>query len=292
MKKIIPLILILMMSVTMFTGCRKPNDESENNLDATTEAFSPAVTVSAEQTQGQYTLEEAQEKTGLFILYPDGSFDRYHSGYVLTWDDEYMTYGTDYRPKDLVMNLDSIGYNEWLLSEGQLVLFWPYDNRVEQGLFEVVESGYSLFRTGDNEKLEGLFQPSSNVIGSLTQWNENKVFYWSNFANYTTINGIPREKYDGFPSTEGRTYASFPARQTYTIGVVEGTTLVEKEYKTDHMYLLHADSSSSYTLTPTAEGYAIFDFSDTPPGEYVYTVSRWNPDSSSRWVFSTYIVID
>ena len=93
-------------------------------------------------------------------------------------------------------------------------------------------------------------------------------------------------------STEGRDFGSFPAHQTFTIGVIEGTTLVEKEYETDHMYFLHADDSSPYTLTPTTDGYAIFDFSDTPSGEYVYTVSRWDPDRRARRVVSTYIVIE
>lgn len=245
------------------------------------------------QKRGSYTLEEAQATEGVFIRYPDGSFDRYHNGYILTWDDEYMTYGTDYHPRNLVMKLDSVVYNEWLLSEGQLVLFWPYDNIVEQGLFEVEESGYSLFRTDDDGALEGLFLTCASATGTaLTQWNQNKVFYWSNDINYTTINGVPKEQYDGFPSTEGRDYGSFPDRQTFTIGVIEGTTLVEKEYRTDFMYLLHADTSSPYTLTPTTDGYAIFDFTDTPPGEYVFTISRWDSDRDSRMAHSTYIVID
>lgn len=245
------------------------------------------------QKQGWYNLEEAQEMTGLFILYPDGSFDRYYSGSVLTWEDSYMTYGTDYFPEDLVISINRVEYNKELLNRGQLVLFWPYENRVRQGLYAIEESGYSLFRTDNDGKLEGLILTRSSSTGTtLTQWNQNKVFYWSNSVNYTTINGVLKEKYDGFPSAEGRDFASFPANQTYTIGVVEGTTLVEKEYVTDHMYLLHADESSQYTLTPTTGGYAIFDFSDTKPGEYVFTTSYWNEDSRSRKVVSTYIVIE
>ena len=101
-----------------------------------------------------------------------------------------------------------------------------------------------------------------------------------------------KEEYDSFPSTEGRDFGSFPANETFTIGVIEGTTLVEKEYTTDHMYFLHADESSPYTLTPTTDGYAILDFSDTDPGEYVFTVSRWDEDARSRKVYSTYILVE
>lgn len=265
----------------------------EEPTEATVISEIPIETEPVAQTQGWYTLEEAQEMTGLFILYPDGSFDRYYGGSVLTWEDSYMTYGTDYFPQDLVISINRAEYNRELLRKGQLVLFWPYDNRVRQGLFAVEESGYSLFRTDDDGKLEGLFLTRGITTGTtLTQWNQNKVFYWSNSVNYTTINGVLKEKYDGFPSAEGRDFASFPANQTYTIGVVEGTTLVEKEYVTDHMYLLHAEESSPYTLTPTTGGYAIFDFSDTEPGEYVFTTSYWNEDSRSRKVVSTYIVIE
>lgn len=268
-----------------------PTDEEPTEETETPETM--AQTDPVEYTQGWYSLEEAQEMTGLFILYPDGSFDRYYGGSVLTWEDSYMTYGTDYFPEDLVISINRAEYNKELLSKGQLVLFWPYDNRVRQGLFAVEESGYSLFRTDDDGKLEGLILTRGSTTGTtLTQWNQNKVFYWSNSVNYTTINGVLKEKYDGFPSAEGRDFASFPANQTYTIGVVEGTTLLEKEYVTDHMYLLHADESSSYTLTPTTDGYAIFDFSDTEPGEYVFTTSYWNEDSRSRKVVSTYIVIE
>lgn len=273
-----------------------PTNEEPTDLEptGTTEPSEmPTETEPAIQMQGWYTLEEAQEMTGLFILYPDGSFDRYYSGSVLTWIDSYMTYGTDYFPEDLVISINKAEYNKELLSKGQLVLFWPYENRVRQGLYAVEESGYSLFRTDDDGRLEGLILTRGSTTGTtLTQWNQNQVFYWSNSVNYTTINGVLKEKYDGFPSAEGREFASFPANQTYTIGVVEGTTLVEKEYETDHMYLLHADNGSAHTLTPTTNGYAVFDFSDTEPGEYVFTTSYWNEDSRSRKVVSTYIVIE
>lgn len=277
-NKIISLILIVLMVVTPLSGCSTPGHDAE---------------ITGRAGRGYYSLEEAQEMDGFFILYPDGTLDSYHRGYVLTWDDVYMTYGIDYHPEDLVMNLNSIDYNEVVLYGGELVLFWPYTNRAEQGLFEVEESGYTLFRTDDEGDLEGLFLTCSDATGTgLTQWNQNQVFYWSNDIDYTTINGVSKEQYTEFPSTEGKTYGSFPAEKTFTIGVVDGTTLIEKEYQTDHMYLLHADSSSPYTLTPTTDGYAIFDFSKTPPGEYVFTTSYWDSDSGSRKAISTYIVIE
>lgn len=268
-----------------------PTDEEPTEAIETSEM--PVETEPVAQTQGSYTLEEAQEMEGLFILYPDGSFDRYYGGYVLTWNTQPMTYGSDSFPEDLIISTSRIDRNKSALNGGQLVIFWPYENRVRDGLYAVEESGYSLFRTDDEGDLEGLILTRGSTTGTgLVQWNQSHTFYWSNSINYTTINGVPKEQYDGFPSTEGRDFGSFPAHQTFTIGVIEGTTLVEKEYETDHMYFLHADDSSPYTLTPTTDGYAIFDFSDTPSGEYVYTVSRWDPDRRARRVVSTYIVIE
>ena len=268
-----------------------PTDEETTEVSETSEM--PVETEPATQKQGRYTLEEAQEMDGLFILYPDGSFDRYYGGYVLTWDTQPMTYGSDSFPEDLIISTSRIERNKSAMKGGQLVLFWPYENRVRDGLYAVEESGYSLFRTDEEGDLEGLILTRSSITrADLVQWNQGHAFYWSNSINYTTINGVPKEQYDGFPSTEGRDFGSFPAHQTFTIGVVEGTTLVEEEYETDHMYYLHADSSSPFTLTPTTDGYAVFDFSGTPSGEYVYTVSRWDPDLCARRVVSTYIMLE
>lgn len=256
-------------------------------------AEEPIVVSEETNTQGQYTLDFCQGWPGLFVRYEDGSFDRYNGGAVFTWDDNYMTYGTDNFPRDLVISLGTVESNAKKLAEGELVLFWPYDNRVRSGLYKVEESGYSLVRKDEDGDLEGLFITRANESGTgFVQWNQGKTFYWSNSINYSTINGISKELYEDFPSAEGREFASFPANQKFTIGVTEGTTLVEKEYSTDYMYLIQSDESSNYQQTATADGYAVLDFSDTEPGEYIFTVSYWNEDRRVREVISTYIVID
>lgn len=305
MRKIRYCVLCVIIAI-LFSGCHmEGKDTATKNHGTTSEApieeksteviettKMPIETETTEQTQGSYTLEEAQEMEGLFILYPDGSFERYYSGYVLTWNSQLMTYGTDSFPQDLIISTSRIDRNKAKLNGGQLVIFNPYD-RVIEGLYAVKESGYSLFRTDEEGYLEGLILTRGSTTGTgLVQWNQNHTFYWSNSIDYTTINEVPKEQYNKFPSTEGRDFGSFPANQTFTIGVIEGTTLIEKEYKTDHMYFLHADSSSSYTLTPTIDGYTIFDFSNTPSGEYVYTTSHWDKDRGVRNVISTYILIE
>ncbi len=244
--------------------------------------------------RGSYTLGECQEETGLFIRYPDGSFANYFTGYVLTWNVHAMTYGADYFPEDLVMSDVDKERNKERLDGGELVLFYPHTNRVQKGLYPVRESGYSLFRLDDDYpreayRLEGLILTRGTTDGrSFTQWNQNQVFYWSNTIEYTTINGIPAEDYDGFPSAEGRDFASFPAHETYVIGTVEGTTLTEKQYESDYMYFLHEDESCEFGLTATTDGYAVFDFSNTPPGEYVFTISYWDEDAGGRRVKTAY----
>lgn len=272
-----------------------PSQSSDSEATATTERTETQTeTEPIVQKRGQYSLEEAQEKTGLFILYPDSSFDPYNNGYVMTWDDyRSAAHGMDYVPKNLVISIAATETNKRLMSQGQLVLFWPYNDDVRQGFYAVEESGYSLFRRDDDGKLEGLIRTWADAKDRrLTLWNQNKTFYWSNNINYTTINGILKEKYTEFPSTDGRNFASFPANQTYTIGVVEGTTLVEKEYKTDHMYLLHSTEKTDLSLIPTKDGYAIFDFSDVEPGEYIFTTSYWNEERHTRPVVSTYIIVE
>lgn len=300
MKRMVLLVIIVVIITSVFCACgtnhglisEVPTDDKSTEA---TEASEIVVdTAPVEQMQGWYSLEEAQEKTGLFIRYPDGSFDRYHNGYVMSWD-EYRSaaHGIDYVPKNLVINVSAVEANQNLISQGQLVLFWPYQDDVRQGFYSVEESGYSLFREDDDGKLEGLFKTRSITANAdLSQWSQNAIFYWSNNINYTTINGILKEKYNEFPSTDGRELGSFPANQTYTIGVVEGTTLIEKEYKTDYMYMLHSTEKSDFSLIPTTDGYAIFDFSDTDPGEYVFTTSYWNQERRSRPVVSTYIIVN
>lgn len=243
--------------------------------------------------EGSYNLSMIQDDPGLYIHYSDGSFDKYYTGDVFTWDMNAMTYGADYRPHDLIMSEGSTSSNRSKLEKGQLVLVWPYDNRVIEGLYAVEESGYSLFRTDDEGDLEGLILTRGSTSGKdFVQWNEGHVFYWSNSVDYKTINGVSKENYFDYPSTEGRDFASFAPNETYTIGVVEGTALVEKEYRTNYMYYLHADETSPYTLTPTTDGYAVFDFSNTAPGKYVFTISRWDDKDDSRRAVTTLIEIN
>lgn len=260
-----------------------------NTLDEETMAIATAEPV---EWEGSYTLSMIQDDPGLYVRYADGSFDKYYTGDVFTWDMNAMTYGADYRPQDLVISEGSISTNKSNLEKGQLVLVWPYDNRVIEGLYAVEESGYSLFRTDADGDLEGLILTRGSTTGKdFVQWNEGHVFYWSNSVEYNTINGMLKENYSEFPSAEGRDFASFAPNETYTIGVVEGTALVEKEYRTNYMYYLHAAETSSYTLTPTTDGYAVFDFTNTAPGKYVFTVSRWDDKEDARRAVSTLIEI-
>ena len=256
-----------------------------NTLNEETMAIATATPI---EWEGSYTLSMIQEDPGLYIRYDDGSFDKYYTGNVFTWDMNAMTYGADYRPQDLVMSDSLASSNSSNLEKGQLVLVWPYENRVIEGLYAVEESGYSLFRTDDDGDLEGLMSTSEN---RFYRWNEGSVFYWSNPVEYKTINGVSKDDYSGFPSAEGRDFVSFVPNETYTIGVVEGTALIEKEYRTNYMYYLHTEETSPYTLTPTTDGYAIFDFTNTAPGRYVFTISRWDDKADARRAVTTLIEI-
>lgn len=256
--------------------------QSDTTDDASPVEPSPSPSVEPEHTTiGEYTLEECQESPGLYILHSDGSFSWYRIGNPLSWNYRPMTYGTDPWPEDLVMYNWEVQSNAELLNQGQLVLFFPYDEMVVQGLFPVTESGYTLGRTQDSKKI-CLFhsQGSETDLSEWTAGSDNL-----NYVDYTTINGIDKNDFD-FPTTEGARFSSFPPDEEYTIGRVSGTTLVEETYKTRYTYFLHEENPVDYTLNATPDGYAVFDFSDTPVGEYVFTISYWNSTKRTRKVWS------
>lgn len=249
---------------------------------------SPSPFVEPEYTAiGEYTLSECQANPGLYILHSDGSFSKYYTGHVLYWNEQPMTYGTDPWPEDLVISNWIAQNNIELLEQGQLVLFFPYDDRVLQGLYPVTETGYTLGLHDSDLNLVCLFH-TLNSTNAFSKWTAGETFYWSNVVDCTTINGINSEDYV-FPSTEGRDFSSFPPGEEYTIGIVTGTTLEEETYNTDYTYFLHDEESVDYKLNATPDGYAVFDFSDTPVGEYVFTISYWNSTKHTRKVWSTNI---
>lgn len=251
--------------------------------DATPAEPSPSPSVEPEHTTiGEYTLEECQERPGLYILHSDGSFSWYNIGSPLYWNDQPMTYGTDPWPEDLVMYNWEVQSNAELLNQGQLVLFFPYDEMVVQGLFPVTESGYTLGRTSEEFKKICLFHSQGSET-DLSEWTQGSSS--RNHVDYTTINGIDKNDFD-FPTTEGARFSSFPPGEEYIIGRVSGTTLVEETYKTNYTYFLHEENPVDYTLNATPDGYAVFDFSDTPVGEYVFTISYWNSSKKTRKVWS------
>lgn len=265
------------------------DDEESDDEEITDEVDVEATTNGL---KGMFSLEEMYDAEGFYIMYDDNSFDRYYGGNALTWDDHYMTYGMDYRPRNLVMSIMDMELNASKLKEGQLVLFWSHDYSME-GIYPVCESGYTLFRYNEDYKLEGLFYDIWSEKDVFIPWTSGKALYWSNPIEFKTVNGIDKEEYTDFPQIdEERQYTTFEPNQTYIIGTVEGTTLIEKEYKTDHKYFVHESESVPFELTPTADGYAIVNLDDLADGEYVFTVSYWDEEESSRKVRTTYLSIN
>ena len=290
MKKI--LVISLVVLLFMLSACNTSSTNVEKNEDNnSTQTVNDTVEENKISTQGKYTLAECQEKEGFFVMYPDGSFDTYFIGNVLQWNHQYMTYGNDYWPQDLVVNLKKMERNKNSLKQGKLVLFWAQNENMtgkQESFYPVVESGYSLFRKNEENELEGLFYHNY-----FYEWHEGEVMYWSGAIEYETINGVQKEDYDAFPEIkEDSMYTSFPPNETYVIGSVEGTALIEKEYTTDYMYLIQGNEKMEYEITPTTDGYAVFDFSSTKPGKYIYAISYWNTEQSTRSVRSIYIEVE
>lgn len=234
---------------------------------------SPALDVEAENAGiGANTLEECEY--GFYVMYPDNTLDKYYSGELLDWD--------IYHPSGLVESNDAIEENQTHYQNGTLVLFCPY-NIISEGLYPVVESGYSLMQNG----LIGLFCSDSSS-GKLLQWKAT-TDPWSTF-DYESINGIDKSEFE-FPSTEGRRFSTFPPNEEFTIGIVEGTTLTYKTYSTKCQYFLHDEQSETYSLTATTDGYAVFNFANTPPGDYVFHITCVQDDTHYKSL-STYLHID
>lgn len=298
MKRVVLLFTLLMMLGALCACSQTTEDYSVSSKETTEhhnstseETMEPETTTEPTVAMhGEYTLEQCQESPGFYVLYDDGSFDRYYGGWVMNRSKTVYTYGNDYGEyEDLIISIGAIEHNKKILPEGKLVLFWPYDTIVWQGLYAVEESGCTLFRVNEDGKVEGLFMHEGNTLRGMDLWRQGN---WKGSYNYTTINGVSKETYDGFPTASGKRYLSFPANQTYTIGAVEGTTLIEKEFRSDVMWFLHDSTESNLTLHPTTGGYAVFDFSDTAPGEYVFTISYWDMANKTRRGITTYILLE
>lgn len=245
--------------------------------------------------QGSLSLSYIKNDSGFYVKYPDGSFDNYDSGSPLIWEGpDPMTYGADYTPMHLIMDNYGVTANAEKLSNGELVLVCPYDNRVRSGIVPVDYSGMTMSRTNEDGKKEAVFVSKVDTGKVyLSLWIRGKRSSNGSAFSCNTINGIPVDEYGvNFDYSGYNKYLSLPKNEKYTLGVVSGASLVETEYSVNSTYFFQ-ENVVPYELkiNPTVDGYATIDFSGIPAGEYVLYYSYWDEDSG-RTALTTYVTVD
>lgn len=312
MKRKIALILALTMLVSILCSCRRAGEGEEsttmiNDAPSTisgTESLDtkatvpPTETMPEERTQGSYTLAECQTGSdpALYVRYPDGSFAKIYNGAVLNWSDyPAKTYGAYYDNSDLIIKSALDDRNPTINSENQLVVFCSLDTDVIYNISPVSAKGCTITRNNEDGKWEAIFLSNSEADNSLycsKYWRAGSSMKSTSEAGFdcTYINGISVGEYPGIALAEGTDFCDVPAGDTFMLGVVEGTKLVEKEFTADARYYIQADTRDDLKMTPTVDGYAIVDFSDVPAGEYIIHIIWY--EGKSRCALSTHITVD
>lgn len=278
-----------------YAGIKYIVDEDVSVTDTLTEAEMEAATAEPVDWQGTLHLSFVKDRSGFYVKYPDGSFDMYEGGSPLIWEGpDPMTYGADYTPEHLIMDNYDVTGNKEIIQKGELVFVCPYDNRVRSGLVPVEYSGMTLSRTNEDGKKEAVFiskYDSGQINTDL--WIRGKRSIYNTGFNVNTINGIDINEYgENFEYTGYYRYLSLPKGEKYTLGIVSGASLVETTYYADSTYFFQKTDVTPYELKlkPTVDGYATFDFSGIPAGEYVLYYSYWD-DDDGRTAYTTYVTV-
>ena len=286
----------LLSNIYDYVGINYIIGEDVSVTDTLTETEMEAATAEPVDWQGILPLSYIKDRSGFYVKYPDGSFDEYEGGSPLIWEGpDPMTYGADYTPNHLIMDNYEVTGNQEKIQKGELVFVCPYDNRVRSGLVPVEYSGMTMSRTNEDGKKEAVFiskYDSGEINTDL--WIRGKRSIYNTGFNVNTINGIDIDEYgQNFDYTGYYKYLSLPKGEKYTLGIVSGASLVETTYYADSTYFFQKTDVAPYELKlkPTVDGYATFDFSEIPAGEYVLYYSYWD-DDDGRIAYTTYVTVN
>lgn len=225
--------------------------------------------------QGQYTLEDCQGSTGIFIAYADGSFDRFYGGGFLDQDGMYNANG-------MFLRNDIIDYNPSIGKDDKLVLF--------------CDSSYTFEMVPVNWETGVLYTKLEDGTRGYTRAIKHQygVDFFTYYENYETvqnsilyIDGVSAKEYP-FEIVQGgpknTTGYGFPKGTTVKLGTQSGSAIIEEEYEVSATYFdcrvirnIGKVSDDEYFLypTPTTDGYAVINIYDglhdreIPSGAYV-----------------------
>lgn len=230
---------------------------------------------------GKYLLDECMEKNGFYIAYKDGSFDYYYTGgYCQGIRREVATFEGMYLEDEIMQK------NPIITPEDNMVLFWEGDYFITlHPVIAEIPVVQIEVENGEDGFAHFISDTSLGVFYKDNEWENIEV---------QTIDGMPAEEYvkeevkiettpsAGMPSVvEMMKLRGFKKNTTVTLGIAEGSTLIEKAYEVDTTYYYcdprwnHYEEEDFYYLAnvPTAQGYARIDFSAIPSGRYIMVIN-------------------
>lgn len=241
---------------------------------------------------GDYTIDDIKTNGyGFYIMYDDGTFDKYYSGSVLVWEGPRpMTYGADYIPESLIISSSKDDINRERIKKGKLVLVCSETNRVEYSLTPVEFSGNALSTTVEG-KTAAMFLTKTSV----NHWTSGRNIGWFGGGMYTIkIDDVPISEWTAdLESTNNRDYLPLVRGQEMQISIAYGATMETFDCVVNlSYYFQNHDIEYDLILNATSDGYAIIDLSNVPSGEYLIHYSWWNTESRARSVLATHVVVE
>ena len=289
-KGFLPIATLIFLCSILCACSHSPIENSSNStVPSTTLSTTPS-------TQGDYSIDDLQSAgaTGFFIQYKDGSFDRYHSGKVLSWEGpRLMTYGNEYFYQHLIIDAWRDNLNEHSAASGQVVLFCSNSTRFRSDLTPI-EFGGNTISTTHEEKDAALFFYKKHGNYGADIWIHGKGIQYINSKSSITINDVPLDAWcSSFSFDNSRSYASLNEWDELSVSIGFGATLYTYEGSVDqHFYFQKQDETQTLNLIPTTQGYAILDFTDIPAGEYIYNYSYWDESARGRVAYVTRVIVN
>ena len=276
---------ILVFSSFICSCSNKPENDhcstsQSTSQDSEISNISPSESDSS--TLGEYSADSCSILQGFFLSYNDGSFDYYESpGYCFGFSADslgfYGVFAENSRiPDNTVINNNS-----------NLVLFSKASTY--SVTLHPIHASVSAFLTTSDENVLGY----GMLTGHSDLYSQISIHYLDNTIerfNPIYMNGQPAIEYQavkiekevtpykGMPSkVEKFTNIGFQENSTLTLGLSEGTSLIEVAYDVDSTYFdCHPDHNNweeediyYAKLIPTSAGYATIDLSHIPSGNYI-----------------------
>lgn len=248
--------------------------------EATKTSEMPTETEPAIQMQGWYTLEDCTNSSGFFIAHEDGSFSRYrHGGYCLGLTSGEIAFEGMFLADSIADSLPVIS------TEDTLALFWGSNY-----------SAYVFPIHGEIATIQVTAEDGTEGFGRIESSSSMNIHYRNHESarvRIQTINGESPDKYqiekviitvNPYSGMRRESVSwqltGFKRDATVSLGIAEGTLLVETTYDIDSKYyacnpeMNNWDEEDVYypgTLA-TKQGYAALDFTEIPSGCYILVV--------------------